>query len=238
MKRTFNTLFMLSSVDGKISTGSVDKRDTDKDFWKIKGVKEGLQQYYNIEKTTDRHSFNTGKVMRKINANNNRFKLNCPDVSFIIIDNSHLTEKGIKNLIERTKKLYFVTNNKNHPAFKFKERLELIYYPSKIDFKDLFKTLKQKYKVARVTIQSGGTVNSILIREGLIDKISFVFAPCLIGGRNTSSLVDGKDMVSESDLKHIKSLKLKQVKKLKNNYLHLLYDVINKQYSIGGKNKN
>jgi len=227
MERTFNTLFMLSSIDGKISTGGVDKRDTDKDFWKIKGVKEGLQQYYNIEKTTDRHSFNTGKVMKKINANNNKFKLNCPDVNFIIVDNNHLTEKGVKNLIKRTNKLYFITKNKNHPAFKFKKELELIYYPSKIDFKDLFKKLKVKYNVKRVTIQSGGTLNSILIREGLIDRISFVFAPCLIGGKNTSTLVDGKDLISESDLKKIKSLKLHKIKRLRDNYLHLIYYVQN-----------
>ncbi len=225
-RRTFNTLFMLSSVDGKISTGSVDKRDTDKDFPRIKGIKEGLKQYYDIEKTTDRHSFNTGKVMKKINANNSKFKLNCPDVSFIIVDNTHLTEKGIKNLIERTKKLYLITKNKKHPAFKFKEKLELIYYQNKINFKDLFKRLKQKYKINRVTIQSGGIVNSILLREGLIDKISFIFAPCLIGGRNTSTLIDGKDLISKSDLKHIKALKLKQVRKLKNNYLHLIYYVV------------
>ena len=49
-ERTFNTLFMLSSVDGKISTGNIDKRDVDKDFPKIEGLKEGLQQYYALEK--------------------------------------------------------------------------------------------------------------------------------------------------------------------------------------------
>jgi len=35
---------MLTSLDGKISTGENDKRDFDKDLKKIKGIKEGLQQ--------------------------------------------------------------------------------------------------------------------------------------------------------------------------------------------------
>ena len=35
-KRTFNTLFMISSVDGKISTGVNDKRDIDKHLLEIK----------------------------------------------------------------------------------------------------------------------------------------------------------------------------------------------------------
>ena len=53
MDRPITTLFMLMSVDGKISTGSSDERDVDRDFPKIPGVREGLHQYYEIEQTTD-----------------------------------------------------------------------------------------------------------------------------------------------------------------------------------------
>ena len=49
--KTITTLFMLMSVDGKISTGAVDELDVDRDFPRINGVKEGLYQYYEIEKT-------------------------------------------------------------------------------------------------------------------------------------------------------------------------------------------
>ena len=41
MDRAVTTLFMLMSVDGKISTGSSDEMDVDKDFPNITGVKEG-----------------------------------------------------------------------------------------------------------------------------------------------------------------------------------------------------
>lgn len=51
--KPITTLFMLMSVDGKISTGAVDELDVDRDFPRINGVKEGLYQYYEIEKTTD-----------------------------------------------------------------------------------------------------------------------------------------------------------------------------------------
>ena len=49
MDRPITTLFMLMSVDGKISTGATDDLDIDKDFPKIAGVREGLHQYYEIE---------------------------------------------------------------------------------------------------------------------------------------------------------------------------------------------
>jgi len=60
--RPTTTLFLIESLDGKISTGDTDEMDTDKDFRVIAGIKEGLQQYYEIEKYTDIISFNTGSV--------------------------------------------------------------------------------------------------------------------------------------------------------------------------------
>ena len=61
--RPITTLFMLESLDGKISSGSADELDADKDWCIIDGVKEGLGQYYDIVRTTDYFSLNTGRVM-------------------------------------------------------------------------------------------------------------------------------------------------------------------------------
>ena len=67
--RPVTTLFMLESLDGKISSGNRDCLDADKDWCLIDGVKEGLSQYYEIEQTTDLYSLNTGRVMAKIGVN-------------------------------------------------------------------------------------------------------------------------------------------------------------------------
>ncbi len=53
------TLFLLISVDGKISTGDTDEMDVDKDYPKIKGIKEGLYQYYDLEKIVSGLIFRT-----------------------------------------------------------------------------------------------------------------------------------------------------------------------------------
>ena len=221
---------MLTSVDGKISSGSTDKLDVDKDFSRIRGIKEGLKQYYEIEQTTDLHSLNSGMVLAKVGANKpqkNRVKL---PVSFLIIDNKpHLNKTGLDNFLKKSKKLYIIKTNKNHPAFlrKNADNLEIIYYKKKIDFVNLFRKLKQAYGIERVTIQTGGTLNSIFLRNKLIDKISIVVAPTLIGGKDTPSLIDGKSLSSIPELSNIKALKLTEVKKLNDSYLHLKYDVIN-----------
>ena len=226
--KPFNTLFMICSLDGKISTGGNDERDIDKDFPRINNLREGIKQYYQLEKRTDIHSFNTGRVMAKIGVNTKHSPINIPVVSFIIVDNHHLTENGVNNLVNGLKKLYIVTTNKNHPAFKIRsEKLEVIYYNEKIDFVSLFIKLRSNYGIKRITIQSGETINSILTRKRLIDRVSVVIAPALIGGKNTSSLVDGESLKSISDLKKITTLKLLKINKLKKSYIHLVYEVLN-----------
>jgi len=224
------TLFMLISVDGKISTGDVDDLDVDKDFSRIAGIKEGLSQYYNLEQQTSLFSLNSGRVQAKMGVNEIVSDVKKLPVSFIIIDNQpHLDSNGIDYFIKRSKKLYLVTTNKDHPAFNRKEadKLEIIFYEDRIDFVDLFKKFKEIYQINDLTIQTGGTLNAELLRSGLINHISIVVAPALVGGKNTSTLIDGESLHSEQELLNIKALKLVKCDVLENSYLHLQYDIIN-----------
>ncbi|MDR1218926.1 MAG: dihydrofolate reductase family protein [Treponema sp.] len=230
MERPITTLFMLMSVDGKISTGFIDERDADKDFPKIDGIKNGLKQYYEIEQTTDLFSMNSGKVMAKVGANIEKENIKKSPVSFIIIDNKpHLTDIGVNYFINLAQTFYLVTSNKNHPAFQYKdvENMELLFYENEINFIDLFFQLKNKYNIEKMTIQTGGTLNSIILREKLIDRISIIIAPALIGGKETPTLIDGESIKSFDELKNIKALKLTEIKKLEESYINLKYDVIN-----------
>lgn len=230
MDKPVTTLFMLMSVDGKISTGNIDDRDVDKDFQKIIGIKEGLKQYYDIEKTTDLFSMNSGRVMEKVGSNIKKENVSKIDVSFIIIDNKpHLNNVGIEYFIKLSKTFYLVTSNRNHPVFQYKntENLCIIYYQDRIDFVDLFDKLKNKYGIKSMTIQTGGTLNSILLREKLIDKLSIVIAPALIGGEGTSTLIDGESLQTFEDIKKIKALKLIENKTLDSSYINLKYEIIN-----------
>ena len=228
--RPETTLFLMQSLDGKISTGDVDERDQEKDFPKIKGIKEGNYQYYDFLFKTDRHALISGKVLAKIGVNLNEKADDHKDVSLIIIDRKpHLTKKGVSYLINSFKSIYIVSNNKNHPAFEFSNEkgLIIIYYPTKIDLKDLFEKLKQDYNIEKVSIQSGGLLNSLFLRLKIIDHVSLIIAPCLIGGKDTPTSIDGISPQIDDDLYNIKALELKKCEKLKHSYLHLYYDVIN-----------
>ncbi|MFX1315295.1 MAG: dihydrofolate reductase family protein [Promethearchaeota archaeon] len=230
LNRVETTLFLLQSVDGKISTGDVDDRDQEKDFPKIRGIKEGLYQYYDFLLKTDRDALISGKVLAKIGVNSSDKTDNYKDVSLIVIDRKpNLTEKGIRYLLNSFNSLYLITNNKNHPVYKFKEErgLKIVFYPKNIDFKDLFIKLKQKYSIKKLSIQTGGTLNALFLKLKLIDHISLLIAPCLVGGKRTSTSIDGVAPRSNDDLLNIKALKLKKCEILKESYVYFYYDVIN-----------
>ena len=228
--RPETTLFLMQSLDGKISTGDVDERDQEIDFPKIKGIKEGNYQYYDLLLKTDRHALISGKVLAKIGVNSRDRVDNYKDVNLIIIDRKpHLTKNGMNYLINSFKSIYIVTNNKSHPAFRIsnEKELNIIYYPNEINIEDLFVKLKQDYKIEKISIQSGGTLNSIFLKQKLIDHISLVIAPCIIGGKTTPTSIDGIAPQTDDDLFNIKALKLKTCKILNHSYIYLYYDVIN-----------
>lgn len=144
MDRPITTLFMLMSVDGKISTGASDLLDVDRDFPIIEGLKEGLHQYYEIEQTTDLWSLNAGRVQAKLGVNEKAMPVKTP-VSFVLIDNSHLDEHGIKYFCELSKKFVLITANRNHPAFNVEADNMGIILQEESSLERAISELKDKY---------------------------------------------------------------------------------------------
>ena len=225
MNRPITTLFMLMSVDGKISTGSTDNMDVDRDFPEMEGLREGLHQYYEIEQTTDLWSFNTGRVQAKMGVNEKPMPVKTP-VSFVLVDNSHLTEHGIRYFCELSKQFVLITSNHDHPAFKVKaDNLEIIFQEN-FSLEQALVDLKEKCGCERLTVQSGGTMNGIFLRSKLFDFVDIVVAPVLIGGKNTSTLIDGDSVTTKEELSKLGVLRLTSCEKLEDSYLRLKYEVV------------
>ncbi len=225
MDRPITTLFMLVSVDGKISTGASDVLDVDQDYACMDGVKEGLHQYYEIEQTTDLWSLNTGRVQAKLGVNEKEMPPKTP-VSFVLIDNSHLNEHGVRFFCELSKQFVLITTNPDHPAFRVNaENLGIILQEELCLEKALVK-LKEEYGCDRITIQSGGTVNGLFLREKLFDYVDIVVAPVLVGGKTTSTLIDGESITTREELDKLGVLKLIDCEKLEDSYVRLRYEVI------------
>ena len=224
-KRPITTLFMLMSVDGKISTGATDDLDVDKDFPKICGLQEGLHQYYEIERTTDLWSLNSGRVMSKVGVNERAFP-DKRDVSFVIIDNSHLTKHGVEYFSKLSKTFVLVTSNKAHPAYGMDDKNVNIIHQKTLDLTSMLEILYESYGCERLTIQTGGTLNEMFLRNKLFDYVDIVVAPVLVGGKDTASLIDGDSLLKQSQLDKLGILKLETCNVLEDSYVRLRYKAI------------
>ena len=238
--RAETTLFLLMSVDGKISSGESDILDADWDWKRIHGVKEGLPQYYQIEQTTDLHSLITGKVLTKLGANEREIPKTRPECSLflnsIVIDRKPwLTAHGVRSIANGVKNLYLVTNNNSHPAHDLQNKIDnltVISYQEEIEFPDLFQRMKQEHGADRITIQSGGMLNAALVRNGLIDHLIIVIAPLLVG---LSILPIGFYLIkSEADLiKMNKSLLIVMIIFILNFVISYIFKLGDDPYLLG-----
>ena len=225
MDRPVTTLFMLMSVDGKISTGAAEELDVDRDFPRIAGLREGLHQYYEMEQTTDLWSFNTGRVQAKMGVNTADMPAKTP-VSFVLLDNHHLNEHGVRYFCARSRQFVLITTNKSHPAFGVSaENLHIILQET-LSLADALAILKARFDCGRLTVQSGGTVNGLFLREKLLDFVDIVVAPVLVGGRDTPTLVDGPSLQSRDELNRLGVLQLLEATPLQDSWLRLRYRVI------------
>ena len=225
MNRPITTLFMLMSVDGKISTGATDEMDVDRDFPRIAGVREGLGQYYEIEQTTDLWSFNTGRVQEKMGVNRKPLPDKGP-VSFALLDNRHLTESGVRYFCALSKEFVLITTNPAHPAFRVRADNLHVLFQEEPSLAGALERLKGDFGCERLTIQSGGTVNGLFLREKLLDYVDIVVAPVLIGGRDTATLIDGPSLTSARELSKLGALELTDCSVLRDSYIRLRYKVI------------
>ena len=85
--------------------------------------------------------------------------------------------------------------------------------------------LAGKFGCLRLTVQSGGTLNGLFLREKLLDYVDLVVAPALVGGRDTATLIDGEALYSPSQLSQLGILKLESAEVLRDSYLRLRYQV-------------
>ena len=116
---------------------------------------------------------------------------------------------------------------KNHIAYSLTDKydnLDILYY-EELDLTRLLEDLSSKYNAERLTIQSGGSLNGLFLRNNLIDYVNIVIAPLLVGGKDVSTLIDGEAISNSEELNKLKALELIECNQLDNSYVQLKYKV-------------
>ena len=220
------TLFMLQSIDGKITTGQYSDDDFDKDLPNIPGVKEGLHQYYELEKETDDWTICTGTTFSKLFFLGDGPALN-PILNVLVFDSHHLSNDMIRTLASRCNRLVIATRYQMHKGRALMDKIDNldIYYMESPMIKDALLYVRNKYGCVNITLQGGAKLNASFLEEDLIDKITLVVAPILIGGDNVTGLI-GTSLAEQ--VVPLRTFKLTEVKQLEDSYLKLCYERIRK----------
>jgi 2,5-diamino-6-(ribosylamino)-4(3H)-pyrimidinone 5'-phosphate reductase len=124
--------------------------------------------------------------------------------------------KFIALVSESTPKEYLEYLEKRHINY-------ILTGKKKVDLRTALDELNVKYGVKKVRMDSGGTLNGVLLRAGLVDEISVLIHPSLVGGSTEKSIFRAPDLISSAD---VVQLKLTHVEKLSNEIVWVRYNVI------------
>jgi 2,5-diamino-6-(ribosylamino)-4(3H)-pyrimidinone 5'-phosphate reductase len=58
----------------------------------------------------------------------------------------------------------------------------------RVDLSEALTELERIYGATRVLVDSGGTLNGVLLRAGLVNEVSLLVHPCLVDGRQLTSM--------------------------------------------------
>ncbi|RJQ53040.1 MAG: RibD family protein [Actinobacteria bacterium] len=92
----------------------------------------------------------------------------------------------------------------------------------KVDPRALLEKLSAGYGVEVVRVDSGGTLNGVLLRAGLVDEVSVLIHPVLVGGASARSIFGAPD---PSSLEQPIALRLAHMEQLEGGLVWLRYEV-------------
>lgn len=164
---------------------------------------------------------------------NVRFHKNSNNPTRVIIDGECKIPIDSK-IIKTAKKINTIIaiNNKVNSISKIKKLKELNVKIistkktkfGKVDLKKIFSVLEEM-GIQKILIEGGGEINWSCVKLGLVDELRITISPVIIGGKDAKTLMEGTGFLKISQ--GIK-LKLKKIKKYRNDEVVLYYTILNK----------
>jgi 2,5-diamino-6-(ribosylamino)-4(3H)-pyrimidinone 5'-phosphate reductase len=91
-----------------------------------------------------------------------------------------------------------------------------------VDLRSALEELNARYGVKTVRVDSGGVLNGVLLRAGLVDEVSVLISPALVGGTSPRSIFTAPDLASPDG---VIPLRLIHVEQLRGDVVWLRYEV-------------
>lgn len=104
-----------------------------------------------------------------------------------------------------------------------KRRIETIVTgEERVDLPAAIDELSVRFSVKTIRVDSGGVLNGLLLRAGLVDEVSVLVNPCLVGGVSPSSIFRAPDLPSAAE---VIPLRLAHMERLEGDVVWLRYEV-------------
>ncbi len=92
-----------------------------------------------------------------------------------------------------------------------------------VDLRAALEELNARYGVHKVRVDSGGILNGLLLRAGLVDEISVLIDPSLVGGTSPRSFFTAPDLTSPEG---VMPLKLEHLERFEGDVVWLRYELV------------
>ncbi len=92
-----------------------------------------------------------------------------------------------------------------------------------VDLRKGLEELYSRHGVESVRVDSGGTLNGALLRQGLVDEVSILIDPSLVGGTSPRSIFRAPDLASPDG---VIDLRLTHVEQLREGVVWVRYEVV------------
>ena len=111
-----------------------------------------------------------------------------------------------------------------HLAYLAEQQVEhIVAGDDRVDLAAALVELKARYGLNRLRTDSGGILNGALLRQGLVDEVSIVLSPALVGGTSPRSFFTAPDLTSTGE---IIPLRLVHLEQLRGGAVWLRYEVV------------
>ena len=98
---------------------------------------------------------------------------------------------------------------------------------NKVNLGIALEELNTQFGVRSLRVDSGGTLNGILLRDDLVDEVGVLLNPLMIGGISPNSIYTAPDLKTSEEVIDLKLIKMEQ---LKNETIFLQYRVMKYQF--------
>jgi 2,5-diamino-6-(ribosylamino)-4(3H)-pyrimidinone 5'-phosphate reductase len=93
----------------------------------------------------------------------------------------------------------------------------------RVDLGAALTLLHDRFGIRRIRVDSGGTLNGVLLRQGLVDEVHLLVHPCLVGGTSPKTAFRAGDLESGEG---VIPLRLTHLERLGDDIVWMGYEVV------------